>query len=169
MTQIWNDKDEMVAVTKIKCVPNKVLGLRTEEKDRYRAVILTDGKKVREFKKFNEEVKPGTEIKADSFSAGDKLKVTGTSIGKGFQGVVKRHNFSGGGKTHGHRHDLRQPGSIGCAFPEHVLKGKKMAGRMGGEKVSVKNLKVMGVEGEVLLVKGAVPGKRGSLLRIEKI
>ena len=109
-----------------------------------------------------------TENTVASFEVGDVVTIIGTSKGKGFQGVVKRHGFAGGPASHGHRHVLRSPGSIGSAFPQHVLKGKKMAGRMGGDRVTVKNLKVswIDVDKSVLAVSGAVPGPPGSIVEI---
>ena len=89
--------------------------------------------KIKEFKAEAKDLKVGDEIKIDQFEIGDKVKVSGITKAKGFQGVVKRHGFKGSPKSHGHKHDLRAPGSIGATFPEHVIKGKKMAGRMGGK------------------------------------
>jgi len=105
------------------------------------------------------------------FEPGDVVKVTGTSKGRGFAGVVKRHGFAGAPKTHGHKHDLRSGGSIGAGFPQHVMKGMKMAGRMGGKKNSVRGLSVVAVDAEanVLAVKGSVPGAPGSMVMIQAI
>lgn len=166
MSQIWNEEGRVVPVTKVQCQPNVVKGFRTAEKDGYSAIIISSDVKTREFRKFPADLKENDTITVGNFKKGDSLKIIGTSKGKGFQGVVKRHNFKGGGKTHGHRHDLRRPGSIGGAFPQHVLKGKRMAGRMGSDQVTVKSLRVVEVdEGQgVLYVKGAVPGKRGSVV-----
>ena len=96
------------------------------------------------------------------------VQVSGISKGKGFAGVVKRHGFKGAPASHGTKHNLRAPGSIGSSFPEHVMKGKRMAGRMGCDRVSVKNLKVAAVDAEnnILAIKGAVPGRNGSLVEI---
>ncbi|MEK7537113.1 MAG: 50S ribosomal protein L3 [Patescibacteria group bacterium] len=101
---------------------------------------------------------------------GDKVKVSGISKGKGFQGVVKRHGFSGFPASHGHKGHERGPGSIGQRFPQHTLKGKRMAGRMGGTKVTVRNLEVVKIDKDdrILAVKGAVPGRRGTELKIIK-
>ncbi|MEK7506636.1 MAG: 50S ribosomal protein L3, partial [Patescibacteria group bacterium] len=101
----------------------------------------------------------------------DEVKVTGLSKGKGFQGVVKRHGFAGMPASHGHHHVLRHGGSIGQRFPQHTLKGMRMAGRMGGERVTTRGLKVISVDKEnnLLAVKGAVPGRRGTLLEVVKI
>lgn len=114
------------------------------------------------------EIKLGDEIKADIFQEGDKVKVSGLSKGKGFQGVVKRHGFRGGPKTHGQKHSLRAPGSIGSTFPERVPKGRRMAGRMGGERVTVENLEVVKADAEenILAIKGALPGPKGTILEI---
>lgn len=123
--------------------------------------------------KSDESLKPGTEVTLDQvFSIGDAVKVTGTSKGKGFAGVVKRHGFHGGPKTHGQSDRHRAPGAIGSGTtPGRVYKGKKMAGHMGVDKVSVRNLEVVGVDKEknMLSVKGAVPGPTGGLLKIEKL
>ncbi|MBU2025659.1 MAG: 50S ribosomal protein L3 [Patescibacteria group bacterium] len=171
MTQVWNDKDEMLAVTRVKCLGCKVLDLKTRDKHGYAAAVIGNEDFKREWRDSGEGFKKDLEIGADQFSPGDQVKVIGKSKGKGFQGVVKRHGFSGGDSTHGHRHDSRRSGSIGSAFPEHVMKGKKMAGRMGGERVTVANLKIQQVDAgqaEILLA-GAVPGKAGDLLIIKKI
>ena len=132
------------------------------------------GKKfVREFKFENaDEYKLADEIKADIFAEGDKVDVTAISKGKGFQGVVKRHGFGGVGQTtHGQHNRLRAPGGIGaCSYPAKVFKGMRMAGQMGNERVTVQNLQVIKVmpEHNLLLVKGSVPGAKGSILLIEK-
>ena len=110
----------------------------------------------------------GDMIDVSQFAAGDSIQVSGTSKGKGFQGVVKRHGFHGGPRTHGQKHSEREPGSIGGGLRTHVPKGMRMAGRMGSDRVTYKNLKVVfvDVENNTMLIKGAVPGKRGSLVEI---
>ena len=128
---------------------------------------------VREFRLDNaEEYALGSETKADVFAAGDKLDIQGTSKGKGFQGVVKRHGFGGVGQTtHGQHNRLRAPGSIGaCSYPARVFKGTRMAGQMGNHRVTVQNLQVLKVipEHNLLLIKGSVPGSKGSIVIIEK-
>ncbi len=122
-----------------------------------------------------DKVMPVTLVDGDAealgkIGVGDKLKIFGTSKGKGFQGVVKRHGFHGGPKSHGQKDRHRAPGSIGSSFPEHVLKGMRMAGRMGGRKVTVKNLEVIDVDKEknLIAVKGAIPGRRGSLVFVKE-
>jgi len=115
-----------------------------------------------------EGYKVGETIKVDVFETGDKVKIIGKSRGKGFQGVVKRHGFHGKDATHGVKHAHRQPGSIGATTPQHVIKGKKMAGRTGGKNITVKTVKVIKVDSEknLLYLKGAIPGKRGTLIEI---
>ncbi|MFH1402558.1 MAG: 50S ribosomal protein L3 [Patescibacteria group bacterium] len=114
------------------------------------------------------EFKVGDKIDVSVFAEGDKVNITSTSKGKGFQGVVKRHGFHGGSRTHGQKHSEREPGSIGATGPQRVFKGVRMAGRMGSDRTMVKNLKVVQVDKEnnQLLVKGAIAGRRGSLVEI---
>lgn len=113
-------------------------------------------------------LKVGQKLDASTFAVGDSVKVIGISKGKGFAGTIKRHNFSRGPKTHG-SHNYRQPGSIGSMFPQHVFKGIKMAGRLGGQRVTVKGLKVVMVDGDnnLIAINGAVPGPRRSLVVLE--
>jgi large subunit ribosomal protein L3 len=121
---------------------------------------LKDGEKV--------TVKTGDNLSVSIFSPGDKLRISGVSKGKGFQGVVKRHGFHGGPRTHGQKHSEREPGSIGGGLRTRVPKGMRMAGRMGGDRITQKNLEVVLVDAgnNLLLVKGAIPGVRGSLVEI---
>lgn len=123
---------------------------------------------LREFRVAKPEFKLGDIIRVDIFKKGDLVKVSGLSKGKGFAGVVKRHGFSGFPATHGTKHGLRAPGSIGSSFPERVWKGRKMAGRMGGERKTIKNLEIVKVDKEnnLLAIKGALPGRRGTLIEI---
>ena len=111
----------------------------------------------------------GDKIDITTFTPGDKVNVVAISKGKGFQGVVKRHGFHGGPKSHGQKDRHRAPGSIGASWPQHVIKGMKMAGRMGGDRVTVKNLEVIEVDKEnnLIALKGAVPGRRGTLVMIK--
>lgn len=119
--------------------------------------------------KENPEIKTGDKIDVSTFVVGDKVNIIAISKGKGFQGVVKRHGFHGGPKSHGQKDRHRAPGSIGSSFPEHVFKGKRMAGRMGSDRVTVKNLEVVDVDSEnnLIALKGAVPGKQGTLIMIK--
>ena len=196
MTSIFNTEGDLVTVTVIQAGPCKVVSLRNNEKDGYSAVLLgfedkkekhvskpvlgqykknniTPQKTLKEFKGFEiDSLKVGDEIKADYFKEGDVVKVRGKSKGKGFQGVMKRHNFGGvGGTTHGQSDRLRAPGSIGASsWPSRVFKGQRMAGRKGFENVTVRNLKVIKViaEDNLIMVKGAVPGSINSIVELIK-
>lgn len=189
MTQVWDENGKVVPVTVIQIDPNVVTQVRTPEKDGYSAVQIAAGqidpRKVNQpleghFKAAGvtprrevTEIRTadaanytlGQELTAEStFEAGQLVDVVGTSKGKGFAGVMKRHNFSGVSASHGAHRNHRKPGSIGAsATPSRVFKGMRMAGRMGGERVTVLNLTVHAIDAEknLLLVKGAVPGARG--------
>lgn len=190
MTQIWKD-GKVLAVTKVKAEPCSVSQIKNNEKDGYGAVQLCFGEKkekrakkpqvghfkkaglkpariVKEFRTEIEGLNIGDVVSVDTFVSGDKIDVTGTSKGKGYAGVVKRHGFAGSKKTHGNKDQLRMPGSIGCTGPAHVFKGVRMAGRMGGEQVTTKNLEIAEVDASnnILLIKGAVPGTRDSVIFI---
>ena len=179
----------VVPVTVISVAPCVVTGIRTTERDGYAALQLATGERrnltkallghfgthgkfrtVREFRPWAGETIPtvavGDTVDLTQFAAGDMVTVTGTSKGRGFQGVVKRHGFHGSPKTHGHKDQLRMPGSIGAGGVQHVFKGTRMAGRMGGGQITVSNLKVIAVNAAAgeLLVKGAVPGARHSVV-----
>ena len=173
MTTIYTE-EKAQNVTLVDTNENKVSDLKSEEKDGYIAVQVTlktiaEKSVVKEFR-VNEigEIKKGDNVNLDGFSEGDKVIISSISKGKGYQGVVKRHNFAGSPASHGHRHDLRAPGSIGSAFPERVMKGKRMAGRMGSQSVTVKNLEVVKIDAEkgVMAIKGAIPGNSGNIVKI---
>lgn len=190
MSQVFGADGRVVPVTLLEAGPNVVVQVKNDGKDGYQAVQIAFGKtrpkllskplrghlknvavtkQLREFRtEDSEKFKRGDVIKVGIFEAGDKVTVSANSIGRGFQGVVKRHGFSGGPASHGHRHVLRAPGSIGSSFPQRVFKGKKMAGRMGAERVSIKNIEVVRVDekSNLMFVKGAVPGKRGTLVEV---
>jgi large subunit ribosomal protein L3 len=195
MTSIYNEAGKALPCTVIECGPCAVTQVRTEEEDGYAAVQLgfddakeknvskallghfkkagvSPKKKLVEFKNFNGDVKLGDSITVDHFIEGEFVDVTGTSKGKGFQGVVKRHGFRGvGDKTHGQHNRLRAPGSIGAAsYPARVFKGMRMAGQMGNEQVTIENLQVLKVDAEknLLVVKGSVPGPKNSYVIIRK-
>tara|TARA_B100000902_G_scaffold177603_1_gene171055 strand:- start:1 stop:618 length:618 start_codon:yes stop_codon:yes gene_type:complete len=195
MTSIFDDNGKNMPCTVIKVGPCVVTQVRTEDNDGYNALQLSfDDKteksatkaeighvkkagtsvkrKVVEFKSFDSEYKLGDVIKVDHFIEGEFVDVTGTSKGKGFQGVVKRHGFAGVGQaTHGQHNRLRAPGSIGAAsYPARVFKGMRMAGRMGTDTVKVQNLRVLKVilDQNLLVVKGCVPGHKNAYLKIEK-
>jgi len=189
MSRLFGSDGRVTAVTLLEVEPNTVTQIKTEEKDGYSAVQLGVGetaarrlskpekghlkglsllKRLAEFRGNAGDLKRGDPVKVNVFSPGDKITVKGVSLGKGFQGVVKRHGFAGGPASHGHRHVLRAPGAIGGRFPQRVIKGKRMAGRTGGAQVTVKNLEVLRVDEDknLLFVAGAVPGKKGGLVRI---
>ena len=196
MTQVFTKDGKLVPVTVISVEPNVVTQIKTTETDGYNAIqIATVDKKEKNAtkasighakkantspKRFLKEIRGidtnsytlGQVIEADVFQNGDTVDVTGTSKGKGFQGVVKRHGFGGVGQTtHGQHNRLRAPGSIGaCSYPAKVFKGMRMAGHMGAERVTVQNLQIIKVmpENNVLVVKGSVPGAKGSILSIVK-
>ena len=187
MSQVWQN-DKVVPVTVIYAEPNKVSNIRTKEKHGYEAIQIESGKKKREFKVKSSDpaiqasslptealTKEGFKlhdmIDVSAFAEGDLVKITGFSKGRGFQGVVKRHGFHGGPKTHGQKNRHRAPGSIGSTAFQRVVPGRRMAGHMGTEKVSLKNVKIIQIDKEknLLMVKGAVPGMNRSLVMISKI
>lgn len=170
MSQIWKE-NAVIPVTVLLAEPNKVSLLRTKEKDGYRAVQIALGKKRKEFAIRGSELKIGDVVDVAVFKEGDLVRVSGISKGRGFQGVVKRHGFHGGPKTHGQKNRFRAPGSIGATAPQRVFPGRRMAGRMGGERVTIKGLEVARVDQEKnqIFLKGAVPGARGGIVEIQKI
>ena len=192
MTQLFNEKDEVMAVTVIQAEPNTVCQVKTAETDGYEAVQLAFGdikekhvnnpmrghydkygvpyrRHLREVRVEDaSEYKPGDEQTVAAFAEVAKVDVTGTSKGKGFAGVIKRHGFGGGPGGHG-AHFHRAPGSIGqCATPSRVLKGVRLPGHMGCDQVTVKNLEVVRVDEDLnlILVKGAVPGAKNGVVRV---
>src|SRR3989338_9776845 len=175
MSQIWKE-GKVIPVTLVEVSKNKVTIVRTKEKDGYEAVQLANGKKKREFRfrdkrqetRDKEIYKVGDTVDVSVFKEGDVIRVSGVSKGRGFQGVVKRHGFGGGPKSHGQKNRYRAPGSIGSTAFQRVVPGRRMAGHMGTERVTIKNLKVVGVDKEknLIFLKGAVPGSRGGLLEI---
>jgi large subunit ribosomal protein L3 len=194
MTQVWDADNRVVPVTVVKAGPCVVTQVRSIEKDGYAAVQFAfgeiDPRKVNKPEKGHFEkagIAPrrhlveirtvdageyavGQEITAEVFEAGQKIDAVGTSKGKGFAGVMKRHNFKGLGAGHGVQRKHRSPGSIGaCATPGRVFKGVRMAGRMGHERVTVQNLTVHAIDAEkgLLLIKGAVPGPNGGLVLVK--
>jgi large subunit ribosomal protein L3 len=192
MTQIFDETGVVHPVTVIEVGPNVVTQVRTAEKDGYEAVQLGFGidkrlnkpeqghrkasgfmsETLREVKADDvSEFTVGQKIKADSFSVGELIDVTGTTKGRGFQGGVKRHGFSGGPRTHGQSDRLRAPGSIGAsATPGRVLKGMRMAGHMGHDRVTIQNLRVLRVDIErnLLLVQGSVPGPNKGIVIVRR-
>ena len=195
MTSLYDEKGNNLACTIIEAGPCVVTQIKNEEKDGYNSVQLgfldkkdrninkaeaghfknaetTPKSNLFEFKNFENELSVGDVLNVDHFSEGEFVDISGTSKGKGFQGVVKRHGFAGVGQsTHGQHNRLRAPGSIGAAsYPARVFKGMKMAGQMGNEKVTVQNLKVIKVvpKKNLLVIKGCVPGHKNSIVTIRK-
>ena len=194
MTSIYDENGKNIPCTVIQAGPCVVTQVRTKEVDGYEALQLgfddkaekqsnkalnghfkkagtTAKRRVVEFQGFEQELKLGDQILVDHFEEGEFVDVSGTSKGKGFQGVVKRHGFAGSERTHGQQSMNRAPGSVGAAsYPARIFKGMKMAGRMGGEKVKVQNLRVLKVVKvkNLLVVKGAVPGHKNSYVIIQK-
>jgi large subunit ribosomal protein L3 len=196
MSNIFSQDGEIIPVTVIQAGPCKVVNIRTKAKDGYEALQLSFGERkekhttkpfagqfkasgikpstlLKEFRNFNlSEYKIGDEIGANLFAEGERIKVKGKTKGKGFQGVMRRHNFGGvGGTTHGQSDRLRAPGSIGASsYPSRVFKGQRMAGRMGYENVTISGLKVVKVipEQNLIFVKGAVPGAVNTILELIK-
>jgi large subunit ribosomal protein L3 len=183
MSQMFDEKGNVIPVTLVEAGPCQVTQIKTKEKDGYETIQIGFKKIIRrkkikrpmkkkpfrflrEFK--NGEFKIGQKIDVSVFQEGDKVKVSGISKGKGFAGVVKKWGFHGRPATHGTKHELRTPGSVGTSFPERVIKGRKMPGRMGGARVTVRNLKIVKVDKEnnLLAIKGAIPGRKGILLEI---
>jgi large subunit ribosomal protein L3 len=189
MSQIFASDGRVVSVTLVKAGPCQVTQVKNQKPDGYQAIqigfgikkslskplsghlkILPNFRYIKEFRSTEDlKMNRGQQIKASIFEAGDKVKVVGVSKGKGFQGVVKRHGFHGQKSSHGHKDQLRMPGSIGSTDPGHVFPGTRMAGRMGGQQVTLKNLEIVKVEVEndLLYIKGAVPGANSGLLLIQ--
>jgi large subunit ribosomal protein L3 len=195
MTSVYNEEGKNIPCTVIQAGPCEVTQIKTEDTDGYVAVQLGYGErkekhttksmqghfkkanvspkhKLVEFREFENEVKLGDTVTVDFLTEGEFIDVVGTSKGKGFQGVVKRHGFSGVGEsTHGQHNRMRAPGSIGASsYPSRVFKGMRMAGRTGGDRVKALNLEVVKVipEKNLVLVKGSVPGSVGSYVTLEK-
>ena len=188
MSQIFKEDGKVIPVTIIEVSPCLITQIKTDDKDGYQAVQIGFQKieKVKKIKKtmkekpfhrlkeirINEQAietkKVGDSVDVSIFDEGDVVKISGISKGKGFQGVVKRWGFSGRNATHGARHEQRELGSIGGRFPQRVIKGKKMPGRMGSDRITIRNLKIVKIDKEnnLLAVKGAVPGRKGTLLEI---
>ena len=176
MTGKYTPERAREGVTVLRVPETKVVGLRNKEKHGYEAIILRmkDGKKeVSKEVRSEEKLEVGTEIKAEeTLKAGDMIDVSGTSKGKGFSGAVKRYHFKGGPRTHGQSNKERQPGSSGATTtPGRVYRGKRRAGRMGGERVTVRGLKIMEVDAEKreITVIGSVPGNNRGWIEIRKV
>jgi large subunit ribosomal protein L3 len=196
MTQVFDENGVVRAATILKVAPAKVSQVKNVETDGYVAVQIATGEQkehrvakaqkghfgtgvkfVKEFRPKAGEEAVLSELAKDSaydatiFTPGDKIAVSAVSKGKGFQGVVKRHGFGGGFRTHGQKHSEREPGSIGSTGFMRVIKGTRMAGRMGSDRITVKNLQVLQVNAaeNILLVSGAIPGRKGTLVEVRGI
>lgn len=178
---MFNEKNNIVPITLIEAGPCFVLQVKTKEKDKYEAVKIglekLKDKKVKKPQKdtpfryivefsAKDGYKLGDKIEASIFEKGEKVKISGISKGKGYAGAVKKWGFHGRNATHGTKHEERTIGSTGCRFPQRVIKGKKMPGRMGTDRITVKNLKIEKIDNNIIAVRGAVPGRRGALLEI---
>ena len=192
MTQIFGEDGKVQPATILSAQPVTISQIKTKEKDGYTAVQIGSGTRreknmskpvkghlkelgnlavLKEFRVTDSSVfNKGDKISLESFAVGDSINVSAISKGKGFQGVVKRHGFHGGPRSHGQKHSEREPGSIGGGGRAggKVIKGMRMAGRTGSDRITVKNLKVIGIDQEnnIMLVSGAVPGRRGTLVEI---
>lgn len=196
MTSIFAPDGSKVACTVVEAGPCPVITIRTKERDGYEAIQLGYGnikeqrvnkplkghfdkagvpykRHLKEFRDPETDYEVGQEITVNQFNQGDRVKVVGKSRGRGFQGVIKRHNFSGVGmQTHGQKDRERHPGSIGqSSYPSRVLKGTRMAGRMGGKRVTVRNIEVLEVipDRNIILLKGSLPGSPNSIVEIVKL
>ena len=195
MTSLFTESGEQIPCTVFEAGPCPVVLVRTKEKDGYSAIQIgfedvsekrlnkpqkghftksgiKPTKNLKEFREFKNQANVGDVLTVEQFKVGDKLKISGTSIGRGFQGVVKRHHFGGVGMTtHGQSDRQRHPGSVGASsYPSRIIKGLRMAGRMGGKRATVRNLQVIEIipEHNLILVKGSVPGPKNSIVEIIK-
>ena len=190
MTQIFTEDGKLIPVTEISVEPNTILRVKGKEGDGYEAIVLAYGTRnkvkksllglfkklgnfryIKEFRTEGYEItlKEGDKIGLNSFSVGEKIRATAVSKGKGFQGVVKRHGFHGTNEQHGNKDQSRMPGSIGATGPAHVFKGTRMAGRMGGDQVTVTNLEIIKIDldNNLLYTKGAFAGGSNALVAIK--
>lgn len=189
MTQFFSEDGKVHTATLLKAEPLTVTALKTVEKDGYEAIQVGQGTQkesrlskavlghlkgeakevLKEFRTAVGDLSVGATIACDIFQKGEIVSVSSISKGKGFQGVMKRHNFTGGWGQHGQKHSMREAGSIGATGPQRVFKGKKMAGRMGSDRVTKKGVTILDVDATngLILVKGAVAGKRGTLVEIK--
>ncbi len=174
MTQVFDGEGNVLPVTLIEAKPTEILEIISEKKSGYNAIKVKISNhrkfKTMEFRSedsLSDDFKIGQKIKVSLFSPGDKVLAIGISKGKGFAGTIKRYHFAKGPQTHG-SNQQRRLGSIGAAYPQHVLKGQRMPGRMGGERITVKNLEVIDVDPEknILLISGAIPGNTGGEVKI---
>jgi large subunit ribosomal protein L3 len=187
MSQIFDEQGRVHPVTILEATPSVVTQVKNENTDGYNAIQVGVGagkekkghmKETGIFRTMKEfRIKAGVEaptynkgdlIDLSSFAVGDTVTISAISKGKGFQGVIKRHGFKGGPRSHGQKHSEHAPGSIGAVWPQRVLKGKRMGGRMGGDRITVKNLKVAAIDllNHKIMIRGAIPGRRGTLVEV---
>lgn len=174
MTRVFDADGKIIAVTILKILPSKVSAIKTADKDGYSAIqiksVKTKGEKevdlkICEFRVENiSDYKVGQNVEID-FAAGEHVAVQGTSKGKGFAGTIKRHGFKRGPESHG-GNNVREPGSIGAQQPQRVVKGRKMAGHMGVDTITVSNLKVVDINKDTVLISGAIPGNNGAIIKV---
>jgi len=188
MSQMFDSEGSLLPVTLVLAGPCHITQIKTKDKDGYEAIQIgfkkitkenkikkpqakTPFKYLREFRNNVAEFQINQEINASSFQEGDKVAITGISKGKGFAGAVKRWGFHGHNATRGTKHEERTIGSVGCRFPQHVRKGKRMSGHMGADQVTVRNLKIVKVDKDnnLLAINGAIPGRKGTLLEIRSL
>ncbi len=189
MTEFFSEDGKVHPATVLKATPMTVTALKTVERDGYEAIQIGSGvqkkervskavqghfkdatfKVMKEFRTASGDLALGATIACDIFQKGDEVTVSSISKGKGFQGVMKRHGMHGGWHQHGQKHSMREIGSIGATGPQRVFKGKKMAGRMGSDRVTLKHVQILDVDVEngYILVKGAVAGRRGTVVEIK--
>ena len=191
MTQIFDEKGLVHPVTILEAKPSVITQVKTENTDGYTAVQVGYGagkdknvnkaqkghmketgifRTLKEFRLDGDDMahNKGDLIDLSKFAVGDTVTISAISKAKGFQGVIKRHGFKGGPRSHGQKHSEHAPGSIGAVWPQRVLKGKRMGGRMGGDRITVKNLKVAAIdlENHKIMIQGAIPGRRGTLVEV---
>lgn len=174
MTRVFDQDGRSFAVTKIAALPCAVTQIKDKEKDKYKAVQISayktaDKKKISKIAEFKEQsvkrYKVGEEVTTKQFKKGEVVTVEGIGKGKGFAGTIKRHGFAMGPVSHGSK-NVRKPGSIGGGYPQRVVLGRKMAGRMGGKNVTVSNLKIVDVDDQILLIAGSIPGANKSIIKV---
>ncbi len=189
MTEFFSEDGKVHPATILRATPLTVTALKTKAKDGYEAIQVAQGTQkasriskallghlkgeaysiVKEFRTESGSLAVGATLACDIFSKGDMVTISSISKGKGFQGVMKRHGMHGGWHQHGQKHSMREIGSIGATGPQRVLKGKRMAGRMGSDRITQKNVTILDVDAEngIILIKGAVAGKRGTVVELK--
>jgi large subunit ribosomal protein L3 len=175
MTTIITESGDAKAVTVLQALKASVSRIKNISSDGYDAIVVeydfsSRNKKQTEFRLIDDSYSVGSDLDLKNFNVNDKMLITSTSKGKGFAGTIKRHNFKRGPKTHG-SHNYRAPGSIGAMYPEHVFKGKKMAGQMGGDTITLKNIAVADIDinDNLIILDGPIPGANKSIVKIQRM